>query len=374
MMKVNNIIKKSLISLSAASMLLTFATSLNATSLDRSVDGAVKYKDNGNKWSVYYINPQRYKVKYNSIGRSPTKDELKEINIDVMPDGTGLPEGEGTVDEGEELFDKHCAMCHGDFGSGGKGYPPLSGGEHSSLKNQLLDPEAGDEPPIKTIGTYWPYATTLFWYVKTGMPFPHPMTLTNDEAYAITAYLLNVNEVTFKNGDDIEKLNKELLLQVDMPNKDGFYPDVDKEGPKAMTKFMSDPYNMGTMKYPQDRCMHNCIKGKVPVVRIKNELSGFKPALSTVRDLPKDNGGAKKVSEGEKIYNETCSACHGNPAIGAPVVGDKDAWAKVLKQDINTIYNHAINGFNAMPPKGGNMDLTDEQVKKTVDYMIEKSK
>ena len=358
------------LSVIALSAILPLSVSASNAKVEKNVDGAVIYKRANGNYTLYKYNPQVEKLKFHA-GRAATKEEIKARDIDVMPDGTGLPVGKGNVDDGEELFNKHCAMCHGDFGAGGKGYPKLTGGDHDSLKNQLL--KEGDEPPERSIGSYWPYATTLFWYIKTGMPFPHPLSLTNDEVYAITAYLLSVDEVTFKDGSDIEELSNKNFMNIKMPNRDGFIPNVDvPNGAQVMKKYLSNPKNYGT----GTRCMKNCIKGKVPVVRIDGEsLNGdIKPPLSEVRDLPKekptaDAGGGK----GAKIYEETCKACHGNPAIGAPVVGDKKAWAKVIAKGKETLYKHAIHGFNAMPPKGGNASLSDADVKATVDYMIKMS-
>jgi len=335
------IVNRLILSLSIAAAFVTTGFSSN---IEKNIDGSVKYnsaKDNG--YGAYQVNEKAYSTKYDK-GTKPTLNEIKAWNIDVMPDGTGLPSGSGTVDEGDELFDQQCAMCHGDFGAGGKGYPTLSGGEHDSLKLQLLDPGAGDEPPVKTIGTYWPYASTLFWYVKTGMPFPHPMSLTADQTYAITAYLLNANDVTFENGDDIEELSKENFKNIKMPNADGFYPDVDGPHPKQnMKDLLAHPkkYGKGT------RCMSNCIDGKVPVVHITNGLTeGFRPPLSTQRSWPQEQTN-KKISRAERTYNDTCSACHNNDAIGAPVVGDKELWNERLKLGIQTLYKHAIDGYNA---------------------------
>jgi cytochrome c len=311
-----------------------------------------------------------------------------------MPDGTGLPEldmkngevlsgedgkpkkAEGTVEQGGEIYDAQCVMCHGDFGSGGKGYPRLAGGSINSLKNQLMNPADKDpnpDAPIRTIGTYWPYASTLFWYVQDAMPFPHPKSLSNSETYAVVGYLLSINNIKIDGeelGDDYV-LNREKFLKIKMPNAKGFYPDVDtkdpKQGPKNIQAFMSNPKNYGK----GTRCMTNCIKGKVPVLNIKNELKDFQPAPSTTRDWFVPENKAAHPMQG--AYEEKCSACHGNAAIGAPVVGDKDAWAKVTAKGLDAVYHNGINGINGMPPKGGN-DMSDDDFKKIVDYMIEASK
>ena len=119
--------------------------------------------------------------------------------------------------------------------------------------------------------------------------------------------------------------------------------------------------------------MTNCIDGEVPVLRIKNELTDMNPPASTVRDLPPvvETGA---VHPGKAAYEASCSACHANAAIGAPVVGDKEAWVTVMEKGLDTVYANGINGINAMPPRGGNMDLSDDQMKEIMDYMIEASK
>jgi len=338
----------------------------------RAIDGAVLYRvKNGTYASVYKVNRQTFKVKAFGYGRIPTTNEIKAGDIDVRYDWQGLPEGKGTAEKGDELYTKHCVMCHGDFGAGGKGYPVLTGGQ-GSLKNQLVDPENGDEPPIKTIGSYWPYASTLWWYVKTGMPFTHPMSLSNDEVYSIVAYLLSINEIQI-DGEDIDDntvIDKKMLMKVVMPNINGFYPNVNsKDGAQNMKKFLSNGKNYGT---PTVRCMKNCPTGKV--VRIKHTLGeGIKPPVSTKRDLPKVKKSENEAdSKYATMYETSCNACHGNKAI-APVPGDKAAWVDRIKQGKETLYKHAIKGFQGMPPKGGT-NLPNADIKGIVDYMINKSK
>jgi len=385
-------LKTTLLSVSLSTLL---ATSAFAATKETSVDGAVKYPLKDGKYSSYYVNTQ--KVKDSNIGRIATEKEIRVWNVDVRPDGTGLPEydmkegevvlgddgkpkkAEGSVELGNELYDAQCAMCHGDFGSGGKGYPTLAGGSKESLKIQRLNP-ADEHPnpdtPVRTIGSYWPYATTLYWYVQDSMPFPHPKTLTNSETYAITAYLLSVNNITI-DGEELEDeyvLDKEKLMKVVMPNHDGFYPEVDtkdpRDGVKNMTALLSDPkiYGTGT------RCMKDCIKEDTNnlLMKINFDLTAnANQPMSVERSLPKVEDNS--VQPGQADYEASCSACHGNAAIGAPVVGDKNAWAKVTEKGIDKVYHNAINGINAMPPKGGT-DLSDEKIKEVIDYMINSSK
>ena len=136
-----------------------------------SIDGGVYYLDANGKNGPYYVNNQHVGMKINN-GRLPTDNELAAWDKDVMPDGTGLPEGSGTADDGEELYEAQCVMCHGDFGSGGGGYPALAKGNayelQKTLKNQRNLPDA--DGPVRVFGSYWPVASTLWWYIKDGMP------------------------------------------------------------------------------------------------------------------------------------------------------------------------------------------------------------
>ena len=143
------------------------------------------------------------------LGRPLTAAELGALNLSVFPDGTGLPPGQGTVTAGQALYESRCAGCHGVRGSGGSA-DELAGGANG-LKG---------EPPDKTIGTYWPYATTLFDYLRRAMPPAAPGSLSNDEAYALTAYLLALNGIIASH----ETLDAARLAHLRMPNRDGFMP------------------------------------------------------------------------------------------------------------------------------------------------------
>jgi len=378
---------------------LTNASSTSAEK--RAVDGAVQYEIKDGKYTEYYVNTDSIGQKY-GFGRTPTETEVKAWNIDVMPyDPDSTPEfdmkhgkvvlnedgtpkkAEGSVEWGEELYVEQCQMCHGDFGAGGKGYPPLSGGDGTtdSLTNQLMNPaddEPGIEPPKKVIGTYWPYVSTLFWYIQDAMPFPHPKSLSNSETYALTAYLLMENGVQFE-GEDIDEefvLDKEKMLKIKLANAEGFYPNVDtpdnpQQGVENMREYLSNPKNYGA----GERCMTDCIKEPVEnlVMRIDQELNDFNPPASTVRDLPpkKEDGNAHPGKAGYEANG--CGACHDNAAIGAPVTGDKEAWAAVMEKGLDAVYTNGINGINAMPPKGG-AGMSDDEFKVIVDYMIDASK
>lgn len=397
MFKLENItkLKSSLLAVGLAFALVACGES--ETKHESSVDGAVKYPIKDGKYSQYYVNTQSFEG-FN-LGREATKKEIAAWDLDVMYDGTGLPEfdmkhgevvldedgnpkkAQGSVEEGMDLYESQCVMCHGDFGYGGSGYPALAGGSITSLTKQRLNPadeHPNPENPEKTIGTFWPYASTLFWYIQESMPFNHPKSLTNSETYALTAYLLSINNIEIDGEplDDDYVLDKEKFLKIVMPNVNGFYPETNtphnpKEGVENMTKFLSDPtlYGKGT------RCMSNCIEGDVEdlVMRINEDLTKTaNEPLSTVKELPKVDKSL--VKRGQIEYeNAGCSACHANAAIGAPVLGDKDAWEKLLKNGIEQVYYNGINGINSMPPRGGT-DLSDEELKIIIDYMVDSSK
>ncbi|MDD2399861.1 MAG: c-type cytochrome [Sulfurovum sp.] len=341
----------------------------------RVIDGGVMYPVVNGKTSAYHINEETLKGGY-TYGKKATDNEIKAWDIDVMPDGTGLPEGSGTVEEGDEVYEAKCVSCHGDFGSGSGMYPSLAKGNAeegvASLTHQRVNPDA--DGPIRVFGTYWPQASTLWWYIKTGMPHAAPMSLTDDEVYALCAYMLSINEITIDGEelDDEYELDREKFLKIRMPNKDGFVPNID--GPKGtdnVREYFSNPKNYGAAT---TRCMKDCFEGEPVLARIQTEINDFSPPLSTARELPKTDASAAPVSEGAKIYEASCAVCHATDAMGAPALGDKKAWEAVLKKGIDTVYNNAMMGINAMPPKGGNANLTDDQLKATVDYMIDQSK
>jgi len=141
-------------------------------------------------------------------GTPATRALIAGWDIDVRPDGAGLPQGKGTVEQGAELYAQQCAACHGAFGEGEGRYPKLAGGEGSLTKDR----------PEPTVGSYWPFATTLWDYINRAMPFPAPHTLSADEAYAITAHVLNLNNIV--ESDFVADRNS--LPKVKMPNRDRF--------------------------------------------------------------------------------------------------------------------------------------------------------
>lgn len=156
------------------------------------------------------------------LGHPASKAEIRAWDIDVPVDGEGAPEGAGTAKQGQAIYDRACASCHGVFGEGKGRYPALMGGRGS------LD----SDDPKKTVGSYWPYATTLWSYIHRAMPFGNAQSLSIDETYAVTAYVLNMNDVFPYE----KKLTDDNIADVEMPNRNGFIrpdprPDVDTGTP-----------------------------------------------------------------------------------------------------------------------------------------------
>lgn len=138
------------------------------------------------------------------IGRAATRGEIAAWDIDVRPDGLGLPAGEGTIAEGDALWAEKCASCHGDFGEGVGRAPALIGGQGTL---------AGDRP-MRTVGSYWPYVSTLYDYTRRAMPYGDARSLTDNETYALTAYILHLNDLV-----DVEfVLSRESFGSVALPN------------------------------------------------------------------------------------------------------------------------------------------------------------
>lgn len=152
-----------------------------------------------------------------NLGHPATAEEVAALSINVFPDGRGLPEGSGSVTQGANIYQSKCIACHGTGGLGGSA-EPLAGAEMGLT----------DEWPEKTIGTFWPYATTLYDFTRRSMPMTAPGSLNNDETYALTAYLLYLNNIV---AEDLV-LNKETIMQVMMPNADGFINIYEQEKQK----------------------------------------------------------------------------------------------------------------------------------------------
>ncbi|WP_322988233.1 c-type cytochrome [Hoeflea sp.] len=164
------------------------------------------------------------------LGRVATPDEVTAWDIDIRPDGAGLPVGSGTVTQGEVIFSESCAACHGDFGEGAGRWPVLAGGQDSLLKDR----------PVKTIGSYWPYLSTVYDYVRRAMPFGDARSLSDDDVYALTAYVLYLNDIVV---DEEFELSNENFTSIRLPNEANFIADDRLSEPhyaKGLEPCMSD--------------------------------------------------------------------------------------------------------------------------------------
>ena len=143
-----------------------------------------------------------------NLGALATPEEVAGWDIDVRPDGLGAPVGSGNAYDGEEVYLDRCAACHGDFGEGVDAWPVLAGGTGT------LD----SHDPVKTTGSYWPYASTMYDYIYRAMPFGEAQSLSHDETYQVVAYLLYMNDII----DDEYEVSHENIGSIEMPNQNGF--------------------------------------------------------------------------------------------------------------------------------------------------------
>ncbi|UUX51539.1 c-type cytochrome [Nisaea acidiphila] len=235
------------------------------------------------------------------LGREATPDEVAAWDIDVRPDGLGLPEGSGTVSDGEEIYMERCAVCHGDFGEAVGRWPVLAGGQDTLTSAR----------PVKTIGSYWPYLSTVWDYVHRAMPFGDAQSLSNDETYALTAYLMYLNDLV----DEDFELTKENFTEIRLPNEENFYPDDRLES--AVWKNRTP-------------CMTNCkpevkITARAAVIDVtpddptaahptgegtETKAETAEPATEAATEVASAPAvDPALVEKGEKVFKK-CKACH----------------------------------------------------------------
>lgn len=178
--------------------------------------------------------PKKY-----GVGREAKPEEVAGWDIDIRPDGQGLPVGKGTVKQGEEIFNAQCATCHGEFGESAGRWPILAGGSGTIASHD----------PVKSIGSYWPYASTVMDYIRRAMPFGNAQSLSNDELYAVTAYILYLNDII---KDDAFELNNKNFTSIKLPNEPHFIDDDREAAEKEFWK--------------KDPCMKDCAPGKAQIV------------------------------------------------------------------------------------------------------------
>ena len=238
------------------------------------------------------------------LGRAATPAEIAGWDIDVRPDGAGLPDARGSVADGEAVYEQHCEVCHGTFGDSNE-YMALSGGV-GSLKS---------DAPVRTVGSLLNSATTLYDYIRRAMPFTHSKSLTPDEVYAVAAYVLHLNDLV----DDDFVADRTTLPALKMPNRDGFVrfrglSDVDGK---------PDTHNVACMK---DCPSQGEPAGAIPAAFIENmygSLDTHFRALATMNDQVPSAGALPPVRQAaaspqELIRDSGCTACH---AVDRKIVG-----------------------------------------------------
>lgn len=265
------------------------------------------------------------------LGRPALPEEIAAWDLDVSPDGTGLPAGSGSVEDGEMVFADNCAICHGDFAEGVDNWPKLAGGMGT------LD----RDDPLKTVGSYWPHLSTAWDYVNRSMPFGNAQSLSPDEVYAIVAYILYSNDLV----DDDFVLSNENLAAFELPNAEGFIID-DRETAEAHF-------------WTAEPCMENCkdtveITMRARVLDVTPDAGGAEEASTEAEEAPVTEAAAEPapvaeaaldpalVAEGEKTFKK-CKACH---QVGE---GAKNKTGPTL----NGIVGHAagaVDGFKYSKP------------------------
>lgn len=223
------------------------------------------------------------------LGRPALPEEVSAWDVAILPDGTGLRPGSGDVATGDEVFAEKCATCHGEFAEGLDAWPVLAGGEGTLT----------DRRPVKTIGSYWPYLSTVWDYVHRSMPFGSAQTVTVDETYAITAFLLYSNGLV----DEDFTLSNENFKEVVLPNADGFY--VDDRPETEYPKFRVEP------------CMKDC----GPAVKVTKRAVELKVTPTDADGRP---AGTIPAYD-EASAGEPAAAPSTDTAEAAPVEGQEKA-------------------------------------------------
>ena len=265
------------------------------------------------------------------FGKPATPAEIAGWDIDVRPDGTGLPPGKGTVAQGQLIYDEKCASCHGTFGES-TDYLPLAGGVGSLASSQ----------PVRTTGSKLNYATTLFDYIRRAMPFDNPQTLGADEVYALTAYVLHLNDILPADA----ALDRESLPGLRLPNRDGFTTDhgLSQRSGKPDTR------NVG--------CMANCVaevrlSSQMPEyardshgnlaeqTRLLGAVEGVNTGAAAGASVPTVGrvSTAAQPTPGDIARKSGCLACHAvdrrilGPSfreVGARYVGSSEAEGRLV--------------------------------------------
>ncbi|AZV77019.1 MFS transporter [Parasedimentitalea marina] len=259
------------------------------------------------------------------LGRTALPEEIAAWDGDISPNGTGLPVGSGDALVGEEIFADKCASCHGDFAEGIGNWPKLAGGADT----------LNHDDPLKTVGSYWPYLTTTFDYIKRSMPYGDAGSLPDDEVYAIVAYILYSNDLI----EDDFVLSNETFFDVEMPNANGFI--VDNRAETEYVQWTGEP------------CMQDCkdvveVTMRALVLDVTPDQAGAaeeEVAETTeveVDEVAIDAIDAELAAAGAKVFKK-CKACH---QVGD---GAKNRTGPILTGIVNGAAG-AVDGFRYSKP------------------------
>lgn len=275
------------------------------------------------------------------LGRAPTQQEIDAWDIDVRPDGHGVKKGAGTVVQGQKIYDEQCASCHGTFGESNS-YMPVAGGVR---KDDLRSGRASalkDMTAVRTLGTKLNYATTLWDYIYRAMPWTNPQSLTADQTYAVTAYVLHLNEIV---GADFE-LNEKTLLSVQMPNRNGLTtahglsrvngrPDV--QGTLCMKDCVPDATIASALPEFARNQSGNLAEQRRPLGPMRGiDTTKYGNSAGSATPVAKTNASAASgVHPTELLARYSCTACHGmtNKIVGpgfAEIAGRYQGQAAAL--------------------------------------------
>lgn len=262
------------------------------------------------------------------LGRMALPEEIAAWDGDISPDGTGLPVGSGDALDGEEIFADKCASCHGDFAEGIDNWPKLAGGADT----------LNHDDPLKTVGSYWPYLTTTFDYIKRSMPYGNAGSLSDDEVYAMVAYILYSNDLV----EDDFVLSNETFLDVEMPNANGFI--VDDRAETEYPVWTGEP------------CMKNCKDDVVVTMRalvldvtptqedaVKTPEAAEAEVVKVKAEVAKPTViNAELAAAGKKVFKK-CKACH---QVGE---GAKNRTGPILNNIVGGAAG-AVDGFKYSKP------------------------
>ena len=258
------------------------------------------------------------------LGRTALPEEIAAWDGDITPDGTGLPVGSGDALDGEEIFADKCASCHGDFAEGLGNWPKLAGGADT----------LNHDDPLKTVGSYWPYLTTTFDYIKRSMPYGDAGSLTDDEVYAMVAYILYSNDLI----EDDFVLSNETFFDVEMPNANGFI--VDNRAETEYAQWTGEP------------CMQDCkdvveVTMRALVLDVTPDQGGAAEEVVEAAEAEGVEGAVDAINTelaaaGAKVFKK-CKACH---QIGE---GAKNRSGPILTGIVNGAAG-AVDGFKYSKP------------------------